>query len=312
MNLVDHQRGGRRWRPTAAERRSAASYCWRATREGPNVALPGDSTPRPIRRILSGSMRSSTLGIVGAPAALMTACSPSASAASSACTTLDACCATAGAEEQSACFAVPTFGSAVACAQELASLGACETASAASGTGCTELAACCAEMSGAAATSCEAVVMTGVATTCAAELSVYASSGSCPSTASGPTGGCAALAPCCAGLGAAASACEQLVSAGDSAACSAELSAEMSAGACGGTPPGGGVQQRGGVLRMDWNGALRGARQRGRALQLGQRLHAACGPIERRDGGERLRRMDRGGLAEQLNRAGGRPEPRTA
>ena len=200
-------------------------------------------------------MRTPTLAIVSLllSVAVAAACSSAGSGtADSACSSLEACCATASGANQASCIQLLSTGDATACAEELVTLqttGACGSVGPGSGagTGCTGLAACCAEMTGGAAASCGEIASTGIATTCSAELTVYQSSGACHATMTGSgTGtsgtGCAALASCCATQsGAAATACDQIVAAGVASTCSAELSVEEATGACTSVSPGSGT-----------------------------------------------------------------------
>lgn len=202
-------------------------------------------------------MRASTLAFVSLLLGVAVACSSAGSGATdSACSSLGACCATASAADQASCFQLFSAGNSTACAEELVTLqttGACGSASpgGGAGTGCTGLAACCAEMTGIGASDCSATASAGVATVCTAELTGYQSSGACHATTTGPGSGpgggtgCAALATCCASQsGSAATACDQIVATGVASTCSAELTVEEATGACSTVSPGSGTGAR--------------------------------------------------------------------
>jgi len=139
---------------------------------------------------LASASMAAILGVAIACACGTTAASPPTEVP--ACTSLAACCGSAGAG-QAVCASIVASNVAATCSTELASLeamGACGSTGTGTGTstgsasGCSALAACCKAMTGSSAAQCDTIVGQGVATTCTAELTVYEAAGSCGKTTS--------------------------------------------------------------------------------------------------------------------------------
>jgi hypothetical protein len=174
---------------------------------------------------------------------------------SPACTALATCCSVLSSSLQTACNEVVAAANASTCGTELTSyetIGECGGTTMTGGTGCTALTACCASLSASDATSCEAEVTAagGSDTECTEELTAYQSLGMCTGTGSGTGSGsgsgsggstCGELSACCGSLPSAdQSTCEEYVSSGVAADCSAALSTFMESGYCGGLGSGSG------------------------------------------------------------------------
>ena len=114
---------------------------------------------------------------------------------------------------------------------------------------CQSLALCCGNLSSALQPECVQAVASNEATSCAAELAGFQTSGACGAPGSGTgistgtTGaGCAGLVGCCAALGGtAAAACFSVVGQNVAATCNAELSAYEATGGCARTGTGTGT-----------------------------------------------------------------------
>jgi len=111
----------------------------------------------------------------------------------SGCSALATCCVAMTGSAAQGCLAFVEQGVAATCTAELSayeSVGSCGKVGTGTGTGtgtaCPLLAECCAEMTaGPGATACDAVVASGVSTSCATELSAEESAGACHGTGTG-------------------------------------------------------------------------------------------------------------------------------
>lgn len=167
------------------------------------------------------------------------------------CAGLSACCPSLGASA-TACEEIVSLGQDSTCTTELSSLQAanmCTTSVTIStgGTGCSGLGSCCGSLPAADQATCNEYVSLNQDATCTAALTSFKQGGYCgggtigtgPTTGTGPgTGGtdCSDLSTCCNGLSSAfQTSCNEVVTAGISTECAAELSTLQTEGMCGGS-----------------------------------------------------------------------------
>ncbi len=183
------------------------------------------------------------LGFLAAAAACNT------SDASGDCTTLTSCCSQlTDASNKELCTELVGQGDATSCGEAQSDFegdGLCvvATTSGSSGSGCAGLGTCCSSLAAADQPLCQDVAGAGDEATCAAALSSYQTAGMCAASVSIsiPSGGsgCSGLSSCCSLLPSEEQAgCNNLVTEGDDATCSAELTAYQDDSLCGGKATG--------------------------------------------------------------------------
>jgi len=168
------------------------------------------------------------------------------------CAGLSACCGSLPSTEQVGCQDIVTAGDATTCSAELSAYqtdGMCGTGSGSGtgtgGTGCSALSSCCGTLPSTEQAGCQDIVTAGDATTCSAELTAYQDQGNCGGTGTGSgsssTGsgsgsggtGCSGLSACCSQLSSTyQTSCDTIVSEGNDATCSEELSVYQTDGLC--------------------------------------------------------------------------------
>jgi hypothetical protein len=191
-------------------------------------------------------------GLLVAVAMTVAAGCSSSSGASGTCASLSTCCPQLTASDQATtCKEIVAQADDSACAAAQTNLEGdllCQVVDTTSGggTGCSGLSSCCASLSSEEQIGCNAIVQENNDGSCSSALTEYETSGLCSShtivitpgsgTGTGGGTGCSGLSSCCASVPSAyTTSCNTVVSEGDDAACTEELTAYHTDGYCGGS-----------------------------------------------------------------------------